>query len=101
MRLAQLSAVGPELQVNTYTTNQQSLPRVATNVGGEFVVVWSSYGQDGSYSGVFGQCYSDAGVAQGPEFQVNTFTTSFQSGAYEAKGLRRPGELSVGSGLRS
>ena len=77
---AQLSAVGPEFQVNTYTTSAQAIPRVAANVAGEFVVVWSSYGQDGHYGGVFGQRYDNAGVAQGSEFQVNTYTTSFQSG---------------------
>jgi hypothetical protein len=44
-----------ELRVNTYTTGIQSHPAVATDGHGNVVVTWSSDGQDGSASGVFGQ----------------------------------------------
>jgi hypothetical protein len=64
-----------EFQVNTYTTGPQSLPSVAENASGSFVVAWESDGQDGSGLGVFAQRYDAAGVAQGGEFQVNTATT--------------------------
>src|SRR5262245_37811447 len=37
---------GPEFQVNTYTANGQSLPAVAADGNGNFVVVWQSSGQD-------------------------------------------------------
>ena len=47
---------------------------------GEFVVVWGSYFQDGSASGVYGQRYDSAGNPEGGEFPVNTHTTSDQSG---------------------
>jgi hypothetical protein len=49
--------LGPELRVNTFTTSFQGQPSVAANVAGNFVVVWQSEGQDGSYLGVFGQRY--------------------------------------------
>jgi hypothetical protein len=42
------------------------------------VVAWQSFGQDGFGTGVFGQRYTSAGIAQGSEFQVNTYTTSAQ-----------------------
>jgi hypothetical protein len=66
---------GPEFQVNTYTTNYQSSPRVAMDGLGNFVVVWRSMFQDGDFGGIFGQRYNAAGAPQGGEFQVNTYTT--------------------------
>jgi hypothetical protein len=46
--------------------------------GGSFVVVWSSYGQDGSNRSVHGQRFDSAGSAVGTEFQVNSYTTNEQ-----------------------
>jgi hypothetical protein len=77
---AQGTRLGPEFRVNTYTTNQQdnvAVARVREFIG-RFVVVWSSYGQDGSSGGVFGQRYDPSGGPLGPEFRVNTFTTNTQ-----------------------
>ncbi len=71
-------AQGSEFQVNTYTTLDQTNAAVAADADGDFVVVWQSRGQDGGYDGIFGQRYSSAGLAQGGEFQVNTYTTSDQ-----------------------
>jgi hypothetical protein len=71
-------AAGAEFQVNTYTTSKQDYPAVAADADGDFVVVWQSRDQDGSYFGVFGQRFTSAGAAVGAEFQVNTFTTSYQ-----------------------
>ncbi len=71
-------AAGPEFQVNTYTTGSQYAAQVASDENGNFVVVWTSDGQDGSGFGVFGQRFNGAGVAQGGEFQVNTYTTGKQ-----------------------
>jgi len=70
--------LGPEYQVNTFTTGSQRAPAAATGVGGTIVIVWDSP-QDGSGTGIFGQRYSGAGVPLGPEFRVNTFTTGNQS----------------------
>jgi len=74
------NALGTEFQVNTYTTSYQFVPRVAGGPGGGFVVVWAgSYYQDGSYVGVFGQRFDSSGTPAGTEFQVNTFTTGYQT----------------------
>jgi hypothetical protein len=70
--------LGPEFRVNTYTTNQQENPAVASDSSGNFVVVWTTYTQDGSSLGVFGQRYDSSGAPLGPEFPVNTFTTGIQ-----------------------
>ena len=72
------AALGTEFRVNTYTTSQQWYPSVAVDASGSFVVVWSSVGQDGSSSGVFGQRYVSSGAPLGAEFRVNTHTTSDQ-----------------------
>ena len=71
--------VGAEFQVNTHTTDHQNSPSVASGSGGNFVVVWASYVQDGDLDGVFGQRYSGAGASLGAEFRVNTHTTQTQS----------------------
>ena len=72
------TALGGEFQVNTYTANSQRYPSVASDASGNFVVVWHGDGQgDGDY-GVFGQRYDSDGNTLGSEFQVNTYTTSFQ-----------------------
>jgi len=70
---------GPEFQVNSYTTGDQIWSSVAAASSGDFVVVWQSEGQDGSLGGIYGQRYAASGVPLGPEFRVNTFTTSRQT----------------------
>jgi hypothetical protein len=70
---------GSEFQVNSYTTDYQNQPAVSSASNGAFVVVWNSYGQDGSTVGVFGQRFSAAGLPQGSEFQVNSYTTNYQN----------------------
>jgi hypothetical protein len=73
-------ALGPtEFLVNAYTTTSQSDPSVAIDASGNFVVVWRSYGQDGSEGGIFAQRYDATGAPQGGEFRVNTYTTGSQS----------------------
>jgi hypothetical protein len=72
------AALGPEFRVNTYTTQHQYQSSVASDSFGNFVVVWQSYGQDGSVRGIFGQRFAASGTPLGPEFRVNTYTTSFQ-----------------------
>jgi hypothetical protein len=71
-------AQGSEFRVNTTTNSYQQYSTVAMDTDGDFVVTWSSYGQDGSGWGVYAQRYNAAGVAQGSEFQVNTTTNSSQ-----------------------
>jgi hypothetical protein len=77
---------GPQFQVNTYNTNLQSEPRVAADTDGDFVVVWESYGSEGGDSdgSIQGQRYASDGMAQGSEFQVNTYTTNEQDDGFVA-----------------
>ena len=71
--------LGPEFQVNSYTTGAQRRPAVAMNGSGAFVVVWESgNAQDGSDAGVFGQRYDAAGNAVGAEFRVAVATFGTQ-----------------------
>jgi hypothetical protein len=68
--------LGTEFQVNTYTTEAQTFPAVSTDDDGNFVVAWSSYEQDGSSEGVFGQRFGSTGLPLGTEFLINTDTSS-------------------------
>ena len=72
--------LGAQFQVNTYTTKAQKQPAVAADAQGNFVVVWRSYGAvaDASGSSVQGQRYAANGTPIGGQFQVNSFTTSYQ-----------------------
>lgn len=71
-------AQGGEFRVNTFTTDTQDSADVAMDNEGNFVVTWRGSAQDGSNTGIFAQRYNYAGVPQGAEFQVNTYTTSRQ-----------------------
>jgi hypothetical protein len=84
------TALGAQFQVNTYTTGNQLNPSVAMHDDGDFVVVWESYGSSGTDASGFsiqGQRYASDGSAQGPEFQVNTYTPHFQIHASVAAGV--------------
>ena len=73
--------VGGQFQVNTYTTSGQGYASVASDAEGDFVVVWHSFGSSGgdtSADSIQGQRYAAGGAAQGGQFQVNTYTTSYQ-----------------------
>ncbi|GEO18204.1 putative Ig domain-containing protein [Microvirga aerophila] len=72
------SAVGPEFKINTFTANEQWQPSVASLPDGGFLVTWMSLAQDGPYWGIYGQRYTAAGAATGPEFKINTTVASAQ-----------------------
>jgi methionine-rich copper-binding protein CopC len=69
--------VGSEFQVNTWTTDNQQVPSIASLSNGGFVVVWSGVGQSDS-AGVYGQRFDSNGNKVGSEFRVNTWTTDNQ-----------------------
>jgi hypothetical protein len=71
--------LGTEFQVNIYTTGYQFVGDVAVDGSGQFVAIWTSGGQDGDGSGVFGRRYGSDGVPIGGEFTVNAYTTGPQS----------------------
>jgi hypothetical protein len=72
------AALGAEFRVNTYTAGFQGIPSLAFDAAGGFAIAWMSQGQDGADHGVFARRYDAAGVQLGGEFQVNTYTTSWQ-----------------------
>jgi len=71
-------AVGSEFQVNTHINGNQLWSSTAALDDGGFVVTWSSFDQDGSGYGVYGQRFDSGGIAVGSEFQVNSTTTNDQ-----------------------
>jgi hypothetical protein len=79
-------AVGAEFQINTYTTGYQGnfyggKHSVATDASGNFVVVWHSAGSagtDSSGTSIQARRFKASGDPIGDDFQVNTFTPSFQ-----------------------
>jgi hypothetical protein len=72
--------LGPEFQVNTYTTGNQEEVSVAMNAEGRFVIVWKG-APETSRRGIFGRRYDAAGVPEGPEFAVSLHSTLAVSGA--------------------
>jgi len=68
--------VGNEFQVHTTTAGDQFVPFIAMDVTGKFTVVWQ--GPDAANSGIFGQVFNAAAVAQGSEFALNSTTAAAQ-----------------------
>ena len=68
-----------EFQVNTHTNNDQKNADIAMEPNGSFVVVWSSYGQDGSSNGIIGQRFDPNCNPLGEEFQINTTSSGNQT----------------------
>jgi hypothetical protein len=67
--------LGPELQVNTYATGQQTFPSVSWQPGGGFVVVWNSEPESPAASGIFAQRFDASGARLGEELEVKPATT--------------------------
>ena len=72
--------------VNDFTLDEQGRPSVAGHGAGGFLVSWESNVQDTSSVGVFARRLSNAGTAIGAEFQVHTYTSSFQNAPAAAAG---------------
>ena len=73
--------VGNDFQINTYTTNDQRFPSVALDAAGNFAVTWQSAGSHGtdlSDLSIQGRLYAADGSPIGDEFQVNSYTISYQ-----------------------
>lgn len=69
---------GDEFRVNGTTAGQQQFPSLAVDAQGRFVVAWTTDGQDGSGTAVYGRQYDADGTSRGEEFQVNTETAGNQ-----------------------
>jgi hypothetical protein len=61
---------------------------MAMEPDGDFVAVWTSYGQDGDHSGVFGQRFTASGAPRGGEFRINSYTPGSQAGNGVAVGSK-------------
>jgi CSLREA domain-containing protein len=78
-----------EIRVNQTTVGVQSLASqnrgsgqaIGMAANGDFVVVWTSEGQDGALGGVYARLFNADGTANGNEFQVNTTTADAQQWA--------------------
>jgi hypothetical protein len=57
--------------VNAYTYGDQYDPRISV-IGGNYLIIWTSMGQDGDREGVFGQFVNEGDSQVGGEFKVNT-----------------------------
>lgn len=75
---ASAQLVGPEFQVNSFTTDSQGHAAAASDPAGGFIVTWDSEVQDAGSRGTYGRRFDAAGQPAGAEFQVNTFTTLAQ-----------------------
>ncbi|MBT9315052.1 calcium-binding protein [Leptothoe spongobia] len=67
-----------EQLVNTVTEGAQGNLDIAMDDVGNHVIVYESFGQDGSESGIFARRFDDFGNATLPEFQVNQTTEGNQ-----------------------
>ncbi|MGH7988655.1 MAG: hypothetical protein ACREDS_00465 [Limisphaerales bacterium] len=68
---------GTTERVNSYIYGDQYSPRISS-LGTDYLIVWTSLGQDGSREGVYGQFFHSTGSSVGGEFLVNTTTASQQ-----------------------
>jgi hypothetical protein len=63
--------------INSYIYGDQYAPRISS-IGQDYMIIWTSVGEDGSREGVFGQFLRSDGTMVGNEILVNTTTVSQQ-----------------------
>lgn len=68
---------GTTRRVNTYVIGDQVGPKLSS-LGTDYLVVWTSVGQDGSREGIYAQFLRGDGSPVGDELRVNTSTISQQ-----------------------
>lgn len=68
---------GTAIVVNTYTYGDQYIPHIK-GIDLDYMITWTSMGQDGSREGVYGQFVHNDGSLVGSEFLVNTTTIGQQ-----------------------
>jgi hypothetical protein len=88
--------LGDETHIDAYVTGFQRSPTIAMENDGSFVVVWTSgngyyppFDQRDDGHGLFGRCFTAAGVPGAGEFHVNSYTTGVE---------REPSISTTGSG---
>lgn len=70
---------GDEKQINSWSSGDQTRPRITAAGNGDLIVVWESLDEDGDGYGIFGQRYNSLGEPLGTAFQINTYTTGHQA----------------------
>ena len=84
--------LGTSSIVNNTRKGDQFIPKLASAAGRQ-MIVWTSFGQDGSDEGVYGRVILDNGDFDGDEFLVNTRTRTKQ--IHPAIAQSRSGEFIV------
>lgn len=64
--------IGGEAQVNRQTSLDQSLPSIGMSANGDFLIAWTSAGQDGDGNGIYARRYAH-GVDIAPPFVTNVY----------------------------
>ncbi len=70
--------------MNTWKPLAQAFPSISAFSDGGFVVAWSSFEQDGSGWGVYGQAFNAAGTKSESEFRISITTLNDQKNAVVA-----------------
>lgn len=86
------ASLGSAVQANADVVYTKLYPDVAVKPDKEFIVTWTSSGQDGDHYGVYCRRFSWVGGA-GSEIQVNDYTTSAQ--AHPSIGMRTDGYYTI------
>ena len=76
-----VQVIADDIQVNTYTSANQYRPATSMDDDGDFVIVWTSDGSagtDSSAESIQGRRFTSDGSPLSGEFQINTFTSSYQ-----------------------
>ena len=66
---------GPAFRVNAYTTAYQTVPDVAMEADGDFIVVWNHRDENSTFHDVFARRFTSNGAAVGSDFLVNAYTS--------------------------
>jgi hypothetical protein len=72
---------GDEVAVSLRSDLNQMTPAIAGLTTGNYVAVWSSFGQDGSMQGVYAAVFSPTAQKIAGEFQINQFSAFNQRNA--------------------
>ena len=88
---------GNDVQLNTYTNDDQRYPSVTIAANGTYAVAWQSYGSSGNDSSDYSiqfRAFDASGTALDPtDVQANTYTTNAQT--YPAAALAPNGRMLV------
>jgi hypothetical protein len=86
------SPLGPEIQVNTTTFNEQGASQVKADGHGSFLVGWLNFGGEGTFYDVYARRFAADGSPLSDEIQVNTGDTVPTSQSEFAMAVRESGE---------